>query len=54
MRELRKEVRAEIKKAKFNYREKIEKECKSNNLRTAWNGMSVWRVLILIANWLID
>ena len=36
---MRKEVWAEIKKAKFNYRDKIKTEFRSNNLRKAWNGM---------------
>lgn len=39
MRELRKEIRAEINKAKVNYKDKIETEFRNKNPRAAWNGM---------------
>ena len=38
-RESKKEVRAEIKKAKLRYKDKIEAELSSNNSKRAWNGM---------------
>lgn len=43
VRELRKEIRAEINKAKVNYKDKIETEFRNKNPRAAWNGMkNVW------------
>lgn len=39
VKEIKKEIRSEIKKAKLRYRDKIEAELGSNNLREAWNGM---------------
>lgn len=39
VREIRKEIRSEIKKAKVKYKDKVEAEMGSNNLRVAWAGM---------------
>lgn len=39
VREIRKEIRSEIKKAKIKYKDKVEAEMGSNNLRFAWAGM---------------
>lgn len=36
---VRKEIRAEIKKAKLRYKEKIEADLRSNNLKKTWKGM---------------
>ena len=39
IREATKEVRAEIKKAKLQYKNKIEERLGSNNLKAAWDGV---------------
>ena len=39
VKEVRKEVRAELEKAKLRYKEKVEAELSSNNTKSAWNGM---------------
>lgn len=38
-RAVRKEIRTEIKKAKLRYKDKIEAELRSNNLKRTWKGM---------------
>ncbi len=40
MKETKKKIRSEIKKSKLRYRDKIEAELGSNNLRQAWHGMN--------------
>lgn len=41
VKEIKKEIRSEIKKAKLAYKDKIEAELGSNNLKEAWQGMKL-------------
>ena len=41
VREIKKEIRSEIKRSKLVYKDKIEAELGSNNLKQAWNGMKL-------------
>lgn len=41
MRFLRKQIRAEISKAKGRYKETIERDLTSSNLRNTWDGMKL-------------
>ena len=41
VKDLNREIKSEIKKAKLRYKDKIEAELSSNNLKEAWNGMKV-------------
>lgn len=41
VKEIKKEIRSELKKAKLAYKDKIEAELSSNNLKEAWRGMKL-------------